>query len=205
MALINCFECKNRISDRALTCPSCGTPKPNKGWACYEQVNIDGRICEIIKIDNLEIAEYDFRKRMNWVDAEKACNELGRGWRLPDKDELNTLLKNHYIIGNFTYWDYWSRTEEFMFDHYAESEKQKQEGLFAKIRRVFFLLIGHSADNIKKDVEAAWMQSNNRWGLEPSKAIIVPKKILSRVRAVRSFMSYEVLDEMMDDIKRNPR
>lgn len=207
MALIDCFECKKSISDRALTCPSCGTPKPNKGWASYEQVNIDGRICEIIKIDNLEIAEYDFRKRMNWEDAEKACNELGRGWRLPNKDELNFLLKNHHRIGNFTYWDYWSATEEFKLNNYEEYEKQKQEGLLAKISRVFFLLIGYKAENIKKDgvKNAAWMMSLNNWGLESTKGILLPKKILSRVRAVRSFMSYEIIDEMMDDIGRNPR
>ena len=207
MALIDCFECKKSISDRALTCPSCGTPKPNKGWASYEQVNIDGRICEIIKIDNLEIAEYDFRKRMNWEDAEKACNELGRGWRLPNKDELNFLLKNHHRICNFTYWDYWSATEEFKLNNYEEYEKQKQEGLLAKISRVFFLLIGYKAENIKKDgvKNAAWMMSLNNWGLESTKGILLPKKILSRVRAVRSFMSYEIIDEMMDDIGRNPR
>ena len=200
MALINCFECKKIISDRALTCPSCGTPKPNKGWACYEQVNIDGRICEIIKIENLEIAEYDFRKNMNWEDAVKACDELGRGWRLPDKDELNILLKNHYIIGNFTYWDYWSSTEEFMLNNNEEFEKQKQEGLLAKISRVFFLLIGYKAENIKKDgvKNAAWMMANNNYGLHPSVGFFMFKKIKSRVRAVRNFMSYEVLDEMQE-------
>lgn len=218
MALINCFECKKRISDRALTCPSCGTPKPNKGWASYEQVNIDGRICEIIKIDNLEIAEYDFGKRMNWEDAEKACNELGRGWRLPNKDELYILLKNHHRIGNFTYWDYWSATEEFMIDEYEEYEKQKQEGLLAKISRVFFILIRYDDDvkNMRRERikvkamidgvrNAAWMMSNNNWGLEPNKGILMKKKILSRVRAVRRFVSYEVLDEMRDEIQRNPR
>ena len=205
MALINCFECKKIISDRALTCPSCGTPKPNKGWARYEQVEIDGRICEIIKIENLEVAEYDFRKTMNWEDAVKACDELGRGWRLPDKDELNILLKNHYIIGNFTYWDYWSCTEEFMFDDYTEYEKQKQEGLLAKISRVFFLLIGYKAEKIKKDrvKYAAWVMLNNDNGLFPLEGVIFSKLMKFRVRAVRNFVSYEVLDEMLDDIQRS--
>ena len=31
---------------------------------------------------------------MNWHDANKACNALGKGWRLPTKDELNTLYQN---------------------------------------------------------------------------------------------------------------
>ena len=31
---------------------------------------------------------------MNWDDAMKACADLGDGWRLPTKDELNLLYEN---------------------------------------------------------------------------------------------------------------
>ena len=33
------------------------------------------------KILYLEVAEYDFKTRMNWHDANKSCKELGDGWR----------------------------------------------------------------------------------------------------------------------------
>ena len=46
-------------------------------------------ISKPVKIGNLEIAQYDFQKKMFWDDAKKACDSLGEGWRLPTKDELN--------------------------------------------------------------------------------------------------------------------
>jgi len=86
---------------------SCGTslerPKSNTDYK-----NIIGKP---IKIGNIEIAQYDFPEQMNWKDANKACAELGDGWRLPTKDELNTLYQNKNEIGNFTGDVYWSSTE----------------------------------------------------------------------------------------------
>ena len=64
-----------------------------------------------IKIGNIEVAQYDFPNQMNWVDAKKACESLGDGWRLPTKDELNTLYQNKDKIGGFTNNYYWSSTE----------------------------------------------------------------------------------------------
>ena len=64
-----------------------------------------------IKIGNLEISEKDFPKEMNWDDAIKACQSLGNGWRLPNKDELNLLYQNKYKIGGFADRYYWSSTE----------------------------------------------------------------------------------------------
>ena len=68
-----------------------------------------------IKIGNLEIAQYDFPEKMNWHDAKKACETLGDGWRLPTKDELNSLYlsQNDGMTGNW----YWSSTTE----HYLSS------------------------------------------------------------------------------------
>ena len=62
-----------------------------------------------IKIENIEVAEKDFPKNMNWEDAKKACESLGNGWRLPTKNELNTLYQNKEIIGQFK-GQYWSST-----------------------------------------------------------------------------------------------
>ena len=67
-----------------------------------------------IKIGNLLVAENDFPKTMNWVDAGKSCSALGKGWRLPTKIELNILYKNRKKIGAHTTLDaldsYWSST-----------------------------------------------------------------------------------------------
>ena len=64
-----------------------------------------------IKIGNLEIAQNDFPKEMKWEDAKKACENLGSGWRLPTKEELNTLYLNKDKIGGFADNYYWSSTE----------------------------------------------------------------------------------------------
>ena len=64
-----------------------------------------------IKIGNLEVAQNDFPNTMNWEDAKKACENLGRGWRLPTKEELNTLYLNKDKIGGFADLYYWSSTE----------------------------------------------------------------------------------------------
>jgi hypothetical protein len=47
-----------------------------------------------IKIDNLEVAQFDFAQVMNWDLAKLACEALGDGWRLPTKKELNILCRN---------------------------------------------------------------------------------------------------------------
>ena len=65
-----------------------------------------------IKIENIEVAEKDFPNYMKWKDAKKACEELGRGWRLPTKDELNILFQNKDKIGGFAGDYYWSGTED---------------------------------------------------------------------------------------------
>ena len=61
-----------------------------------------------IKIENLEVAQYNFPEFMNWKDAKAACAKLGKGWRLPTKDELNLLYINKDKIGGFANDYYWS-------------------------------------------------------------------------------------------------
>lgn len=63
-----------------------------------------------IKIDNLEIAEFDFPYEMTWDEGVKACIELGEGWRLPTKYENNLLYQNKNKIG-IAEGVYWSSTE----------------------------------------------------------------------------------------------
>ena len=64
-----------------------------------------------IRLQKFEVAQHDFSKSMNWDDAKAACAELGAGWRLPTKDELNLLYQNKDKIGGFKDSDYFSSTD----------------------------------------------------------------------------------------------
>ena len=64
-----------------------------------------------IRIGNLEVAQNDFPKTMRWNDAVKACTDLGNGWRLPTKSELNLMYLNKDKIGGFINFGYWSSME----------------------------------------------------------------------------------------------
>jgi hypothetical protein len=63
------------------------------------------------KIGNLEIYQTVEPVLLNWNAAVIKCNELGNGWRLPTKEELNILYKNQDIIGGFDDHAFWSSTE----------------------------------------------------------------------------------------------
>jgi hypothetical protein len=52
---------------------------------------------------------------MNWDDAKRVCESLGKGWRLPTKDELNLIYKNKNIICNYSN-SYWG-SDEYDSDH----------------------------------------------------------------------------------------
>jgi hypothetical protein len=62
----------------------------------------------------LEVMQEDLGQ-MTWYDALKTCAELGDGWRLPTKYELeNDLYKNKDKIGGFkeeSMDKYWSATQ----------------------------------------------------------------------------------------------
>jgi hypothetical protein len=87
-------------------------------FACYlvigqvpDSASIIGKS---IKIGNFEVAQHNFPKMMNWLDAIEACDALGKGWKLPNKTELNTIYLNKDKIGGFSnnYYDgFWSCTE----------------------------------------------------------------------------------------------
>jgi hypothetical protein len=70
-----------------------------------------GQDVKTFKIGKLEVMTEDLVE-MDWDEAVKACADLGDGWRLPTRDELNVLYKNKDKIGGFTnYYGYWSSTE----------------------------------------------------------------------------------------------
>ncbi len=47
-----------------------------------------------IKYLDIEIAQNGFQNEMTFVEAKEACRKLGDGWRLPNWDEMGTIL--HY-------------------------------------------------------------------------------------------------------------
>ena len=76
-------------------------------------VNSASIIGKSIRIGSLEVAQNDFPDLMKWDDAKKSCAALGSGWRLPTKQELNTLYKNKDKIDGFALYLYWS-SEDYM-------------------------------------------------------------------------------------------
>ena len=68
-------------------------------------------IGNIVKLDNLEVAQKDFPEKMNWKDAKIACELLGDSWRVPTIEELNILFVNRVDIGYYEDANYWSSTE----------------------------------------------------------------------------------------------
>ncbi len=64
-----------------------------------------------IKLQSIEIAQHDFPDEMDRQEAIIACETLGEGWRLPTKEELNTIYLNKKQIGGFKADKYWSSSE----------------------------------------------------------------------------------------------
>ena len=68
------------------------------------------------KIGNLEVMSEDFvndeAKIFSAEEAKKVCADLGDGWRLPTKEELNVLYENKDEIGGFANTYYWSSPED---------------------------------------------------------------------------------------------
>jgi len=93
----------------------------NESESTTSTVNVDGKDFSTIKIGNLEVMTEDLignlevmtedLGEMNWGEAKKACENLGNGWRLPTKDELNVLYENKDKMGGFAINGYWSFNE----------------------------------------------------------------------------------------------
>ena len=106
-------------------------------------INVFGQ--STVKIGNLEVMTEDLEGKMTWEDAMKACADLGDGWRLPTKDELNTLYQNKDKIGGFADYGYWSSTEldndyawlQYFFNGYQSSGYKKHFGYYVRAVRAF--------------------------------------------------------------------
>ena len=60
------------------------------------------------KLNSIEIAQFDLPGEVTWYNDKRECKELGNGWRLPTKDELENMFNNKDLIGNFFNVNYWS-------------------------------------------------------------------------------------------------
>lgn len=66
-----------------------------------------------IKLENIEIAEFDFPIPVTWPDARNLCSSLGEGWRLPSKDELTLIYNNFHKVPNLKFEVYWNGYEDY--------------------------------------------------------------------------------------------
>jgi len=94
-----------------------------------------------IDLDKFLIAENDFPISVNWNDAIAYSNEIGDGWRLPNKGELNFLFKNKNKIGGFKDIDYWSSTNFDNDGAWLQSFKTGKQNFYYKNNPLNFRLI----------------------------------------------------------------
>ena len=80
------------------------------------------------KIGNLEVMNKDLGNRggYNWNEAKAAALALGKGWRLPTKEELHILYINRVKIGGFSRQSYWSSFEENTVRTYKDGAGKQQ-------------------------------------------------------------------------------
>lgn len=110
----------------------------------YSQFDGSKVVSEYDFPNNLVVAQYDFPYRMNWYDAIIACAALGKGWRLPTKEQLNSLYKNKQKISDFPSIYYWSSTEVDCEDAWVQNvyeggliKQDKKDGNTVRAIRAF--------------------------------------------------------------------
>ena len=66
-----------------------------------------------VKGQRIAVADDDFPTRIDWKEAQTKCSQLGKGWRLPTKDELEAMHTQLHLQGrgNFYGMGYWSSQE----------------------------------------------------------------------------------------------
>ena len=66
-----------------------------------------------IKGQRIVVADEDLPTRVHWNEAQTMCNQLGKGWRLPTKGELEAMYTQLHLQGrgNFYGMGYWSGQE----------------------------------------------------------------------------------------------
>jgi hypothetical protein len=72
-----------------------------------------------IKLETIEITQYEFPKKMSYAEAKVAIARLGNGWRLPNWDELNEILIYNQKTREFT------DIHNVLGEHGSQEESQK--------------------------------------------------------------------------------
>ncbi|NBU90727.1 MAG: DUF1566 domain-containing protein [Flavobacteriia bacterium] len=80
-----------------------------------------------IRIGSIEVAQFEFPKKMIWDDAVKACTDLGNGWRLPTKYELNLIYLSKDKISGFSLYAHWSSNKSVFDNAWAQSFKDGEQ------------------------------------------------------------------------------
>jgi hypothetical protein len=104
-----------------------------------------------IKLGHLEIAKNSFPKKMNWFDANKACENLGNGWRLPTVEEFDFMFRSKIIGGGFMDMGglyYWSSAESGEL-HAIAVEGLSKKRKFPTLKRQYCIVI--AVKNINGD------------------------------------------------------
>ena len=118
--LLSLYSCKGPATE-AIT---------DSAAVMVNEVSPNNKIIGIpIKIGSLEIAQSDFPNEMDWQSAKNACSNLGKGWRLPNYDELKILFQNKDNIGGFisgSYWNLVEYDEEYAMGMYFGDGKLEQ-------------------------------------------------------------------------------
>ena len=70
-------------------------------------INASAVIGTPIKVGKFEVAQYDLPEKMNWWEAEYCCVQLGNGWYLPDKKQIEEMIKVAEELGLATGEWYW--------------------------------------------------------------------------------------------------
>ena len=73
------------------------------------------------EFEAFEVYYKDLEGRFTWAEAKKACKDLGEGWRLPTKNELNEMYKKRDVVGGFSDYNYWSSTENDNYHAWCQS------------------------------------------------------------------------------------
>jgi len=79
-----------------------------------------------------EVDQHDLPEAMTWKEAKQTFADLGDGWRLPTKDELNLMYINRVAIGGFANYYYWSSTEYNNYNAWRQHFNNGKQGYCSK-------------------------------------------------------------------------
>lgn len=83
------------------------TSTPPKDNSDYKRI-----IGRTVKIHNLEIAQFDFPYKLDWISAKNACQNMGNGWRLPTVEESDLLIRYNNKFENYVMGYYWTSQDD---------------------------------------------------------------------------------------------